>query len=81
MSYNISFLNEIDIMVSGNKLRNVSDFRKMIAQNHDTVFQNSGFQKSEIHTNCSAGSMGRTTVYLQDPAEILRRQIFVINNA
>lgn len=53
--------------------------RKVIEQNGESMFHNSFFQETDIQSNWSDGSNGRTTMFLRDPLEVCREQISVLD--
>lgn len=50
----------------------------MILKVFDTVFPNCGFKKPEIQKTFSGGSTVRTFMYIRDPLEVLREEIYVL---
>lgn len=62
---------DFDLTVFREKLRNIWEYRKVIAKNFETMLKTSGFQQKEIQNTWSYDCNGRTTMYLRDRIEVL----------
>lgn len=71
---------DFDMIIFCDKLRNISDCRKVILKGCNIVLRNSGFEHLEVQTRWSDGSRKRTPMDRRDPVKVFREQIPVLEN-
>lgn len=65
---------DFDLYLLRDKLRPISDFRKLSSQKCRYMFRNSGFEETALNTTWADVEKGRTTMYLRDTAQASKRR-------
>ena len=63
------------------KIRTVSECRRLATEKCRHMFRNSGFQETHIDTTWSDGTKGRTALYLRDSVDVLREQFIALDRS
>ena len=71
---------DFQLNIFRDKIKSVSDCRKLVARNCGKMFRNSGFKETPVDTTWSDGTSGRTTMYMRDPLDLLKEQISVLED-